>query len=138
MQYKKYKALAMLLILTTTIVLSNVKAYAYISHDTGSVDGTGVYVGCTALMYSASATTTGTSPNSGIDATVISTYRYVNMYNGISDESFKYQNGPNGVTVSFSAPEDCRTINIESTHYASKNGSDWNQITFQTYPNTIS
>ena len=35
MQYKKYKALAMLLILTTTIVLSNVKAYAYISHDTG-------------------------------------------------------------------------------------------------------
>jgi hypothetical protein len=138
MRNKKFKMLTLLLVLSTTIMLGGVKSYAYLSHITGSVDGTGVYAGCTALMYSASATTTGTSPNSGIDATVISTYNYVNMYTGISDEQGKYQNGPNGVTVSFSSPEDCRTVNILSTHYASKNGSDWNQITLQTYPNTIS
>lgn len=138
MQVKKVKLLVTLLVFAITVSLNGVKAFAYISHDTGSVGGVGVYVGSTAFMYYADATTTGTVPYSGIDASVASTYRYVNMYTGEYGSDYKYLNGVHGVSVSFTSPDDCYSVNIESYHVAEYNGGLWRPITFQTYPNTIS
>lgn len=138
MQLKKVKLIVTLLVFAVTVSLSGIKAFAYVSHDTSSVGGVNVYVGSTALMYYANATTTGSVPNSGIDASVSSTYRYVNMYTGEDGSDLKYSFGVNGVTVSFTSPDDCYSVNIESYHVAEYGGGRWFPITFQTYPNTIS
>ncbi len=132
---RRCKIIAMLLVATVTISLGGYAVEAA-SSATGTVDGEGVYAGSWATSTSAGASTSGQNPYSGISASVSSHYIAVCPLTGQQFPQDKSNSGTHSASVTFSAPENCVTVSISSSHVASKNGQTWTTSTYQQFPNT--
>lgn len=130
---KKCKVIAALAVMSVTMMLGGVKAYA-LSSDTGLVGGKYVYVSSTAFQYYANGTTQGQEQNSGVYCEVSSTYIATNIYTGESITVKRSSSGIHSAQVSFSAPTDYQTVSIASDHVASYGGATYTQSTFDSFP----
>ena len=132
----KTKLVAMLLIASTLVMFNGTSVHA--GTDTMTVDFFGektTYMSSSAYQYSADACTYGADPNSGVTCIIVSsTYTTKHKITGTLHTETK---GPysqaNGVTVSFSAPDNHVSCSVTTVHKATYMGYERPGNTSATY-----
>ncbi|MBD5539727.1 MAG: hypothetical protein HDR00_00750 [Lachnospiraceae bacterium] len=96
----------------------------------GAINGYDIKASSSIKATSASASTTFGSTGSVV---VSSTYSYVNTETLATGTSSKNNGYYSSCSVSFSAPSNCRSVKITSTHTVSAYGQTWTASTSATY-----
>ena len=123
------KALTAMLSLTLILGMSGITVFAA-SSQTGAING---YTTRGASSISSSGASATTSYGSSGSVSVSATYSYVNIKTLATGKMSKTNGYYNNCSVSFSAPSNCRSVGISSSHRVAASGQIWTAKTSATY-----
>lgn len=123
------RILSLGLVLSIVCGIGSISVFAA-SSVSGSINGY-TTKGVSSITYSGGSAYTSYGTNG--EVTVTSTYHYINYINLNSGSSTKRKGHTNYAQVDFSAPSNCRSNYISSSHKVATSSQTWTGITSKTY-----